>query len=856
MSQEALLSSLVRSQLPEFIRSDYDTFVAFIEAYYEYLEQTKKATDFGKHLLQYADVDRTLSDFEEYFSKTFLPLIPADLVNDKSALIKFAKQFYAAKGTEKSFKFFFRALYGEDVDLIYPKDFVLRASDGKYVQRNSLRCANEYFTTATGDGTTKTFRLVEVIATASDLAVYVNGVLQTSGYTTSLNTPFLTFTTAPTSGHVIKFVFFSDQLLNKINSGEVILSATGVTSGATASVERANETVIGNVRSTELFITPISSTTFTQGEQVTARYYYTSNNYLTLTFTLLSMLGTITVTDGGASYNIGDSVLVTGGSPTTAATAIVEKIYLAIITNILVLRGGAGFRAGDLINILSTPNTGLSMAILSVDTTEYYHANTIYINNDLISLYENVAVNAANYGFPVSGSEDENTRVSDALSAGSVTGLGPITNVQILSSTFEFASVPVLDADSAVFSFTSTNASSNTANGVLRLVDLGVLGRMNVISGGSGYVPGDEVIFTNITSNTPPAGTTPPGWGAAAEVITVHLANSGIATVKFQPTRIDGTVNANSSGVIVTGTGTNFLGELAVGDRIELNNESRYINTITSNTSLNVNVAWTKTSTGRKLGVHDLSFIGGERYHQDYLPTVTISSANASATGANILVEAIYSDGEQLLANAPFSPGQIQSILITNRGSGYASTPVIDLTGKGNGLATAIAELFASQFVYPGTFTTTDSLLSSDRRLQNRDYYQNYSYVIQSKVDFPRYKQILLDLLHPTGMQVFGEFLVDEQVVTVASTTELDQLVLETTLEGTVNVGAASINVTGTGTTFNVAQSQNVLTTGTTILVNNQLRVVNTIINNTSLTVTNSFTYTSNAQTMVALKTI
>jgi|GEM_PF-1916892 len=850
MSQEALLSSLVRSQLPEFIRADYETFVAFIEAYYEYLEQTKKATDFGKHLLQYADVDRTLSDFEEYFVKTFLPLIPADLINNKPALIKSVKQFYAAKGTEKSFKFFFRALYKEDVDLFYPKDFVLRTSDGKYVQRNSLRCANEYFTTATGNGTTKTFRLVEVIAAASDLAVYVNGVLQTSGYTISLNEPFLTFATAPTAGHAIKFVFFSDQLLNAINAGGVLLDVTGVTSGAKASVERANKTILGNTRSTELFITPISSKTFSQGELVTAQYYYTNNDYFTLTFTLLSLLESITIVNGGASYNVGDSVLVTGGNPTTAATAIVEKVYLAVITKIFVLSGGAGFRVGDLIHVISTPNTGLSMAILSNNDNEYYHANTLSINNDVISLYANVAINAANYGFPVSGNENQNTRVIDALSSQSISGLGPITNVQILSSTTQFASLPVLDADSSVFSFTSTNASSNTANGVLRLVDLGILGRMNVVNGGNGYVPGDEVVFTNLPMSNVQ------GWGAAAEVITVHPANNGISTVKFQPPRINGTVNANSSGVIVTGTGTNFLGELVVGDRIELNNESRYINTITSNTSLTVNVAWTKTSTNRKLGVHDLSFIGGERYCQDYLPTVTISSANGIANGANIIVEAIYSDGEQLLANSSLNPGAIQSILITNSGAGYTSVPLINLTGKGNGLATAIANLFVSRFVYSGKFITTDSLLSSDRRLQNRDYYQNFSYVIQSQIDFPRYKQILLDLLHPAGMRVFGEYMLDEQVIAVASTTELDQLVLETTLGGTVNVGAASLAVTGTGTTFNVAQSQNVLTAGTTIQVNNQLRVVNTIINNTSLTVTNSFTYTSNAQTMVALKTI
>lgn len=850
MSHGALLSSLVRYQLPEFIRADYDTFVAFVEAYYAYLEQTNKATDFGKHLLQYDDVDRTLTEFEEYFVRTFLPLIPSDLIDDKSALIKVAKQFYASKGTEKSFKFFFRALYGEEIDVTYPKDFILRASDGHYQKRISLRCEHEYYSSAEGDGLTQTFRLIETIATASDLEVYINDVLQTTGYTFSLNNPTCTFTTAPTNGSVIKFVYFSNQLLDAINSGEKFLEVIGSTSGATALIEEANETYIGGERITEFFITQTSTANFVQGELITSRYYYTETQYLTLSFTLLSILGSITVVDGGASYNVGDPVLVVGGGTTDTANAVVESIYTSIITQILILKGGAGFREGDLVNILSTPNTGLTMAVSGVDDSETYHSNTIYINRDIISLYENVAVSAADYGFPVAGAEDENTRIIDALSDGSVTGLGPVTNVQILSSTVEFSSLPVLDIESPIFTFTANTASSNTANGVLRVVDLGILGRMNVISGGTGYVPGDEIIFTNITSNTTGYGQ---GWGAAAEVTSVYLANNGIETVKFQPARIDGTVSTSVSDIVVTGNGTNFLGELIVGDRIEINNESRYINTITSNTSLNVNVAWTKTSTDRKLGLYGRTFVGGERYRQDYLPTVTISSANGSATGANIVVEAIYSDGEELLADSPFDPGQIRSILITHRGSGYTSTPLIDLTGKGNGLATAIAELYASRFTYPGKFLTTDSLLSSDRRLQNRDYYQNFSYVIESRVGFPRYKQILLDLLHPSGMKVFSEYIIDEEMIAISSIVETDALTLERTLDGTVNVGNGSVIVTGTNTTFNVANSLGYLIPGGTIIVNNEARTVNTIINNTSLTVLSTFDYTANDQTYIGI---
>ena len=33
------ISNLVRNQVPEFVREEYPTFVAFLQAYYEFLEQ-------------------------------------------------------------------------------------------------------------------------------------------------------------------------------------------------------------------------------------------------------------------------------------------------------------------------------------------------------------------------------------------------------------------------------------------------------------------------------------------------------------------------------------------------------------------------------------------------------------------------------------------------------------------------------------------------------------------------------------------------------------------------------------------------------------------------------------------------
>jgi len=69
------LSSVVSRQIPEFIREDYPTFVAFVEAYYEYLQEQ------GVDLSTARDLDKTLDEFIVEFKKELahnLPQIDAD----------------------------------------------------------------------------------------------------------------------------------------------------------------------------------------------------------------------------------------------------------------------------------------------------------------------------------------------------------------------------------------------------------------------------------------------------------------------------------------------------------------------------------------------------------------------------------------------------------------------------------------------------------------------------------------------------------------------------------------------------------------------------------------------------------
>ena len=103
-------SLLVSSQLPEFIRDEpsYEKFVAFLNAYYEWMEENGKVTDRTKNLLNYTDIDKTSDEFLDYFYEEFLTYFPAEIVADKQKVVKIAKQLYQSKGTTQSFKFLFR----------------------------------------------------------------------------------------------------------------------------------------------------------------------------------------------------------------------------------------------------------------------------------------------------------------------------------------------------------------------------------------------------------------------------------------------------------------------------------------------------------------------------------------------------------------------------------------------------------------------------------------------------------------------------------------------------------------------------------------------------------------------------
>ena len=829
-------SLLISSQLPEFVREEHPNFIAFMEAYYEYLEN-KQGTELNdlvtksKDLRYATDVDSSIQDFEDNFFATYASLFPQDVQVDRAVLLKHVLPLYLAKGNEKSFKLLFRLLYNEELEILQPKTNILRASDGKWLVENAFKISQTVYSKHTGDATTKIFKLAQVVA-YDEITVYINGVVQTSGYNVRKESRKLIFNTAPAFGADIEVLYDNfdfDLLKNR--------KITGTTSGATALVERTAQKTSNGVPTFELYINSKTLVgTFANGENALLDIIDADDGSLiTIKVLGLSNLSVIYIIDGGSSYNVGDPVIISGGSYTTSAEAIITEVFSGFINKIAVLQGGAGFKVGSNVNVVGlAANSAIVLAIDGVDVSGQNTANVFTVNTDRISDFASVNISNSNYGFSstvIPGGENANTKLVDAFSFSTISSIGAITNVAILFSNTAFATVPTLDADSAQY------LANTTTHFVLSSRSLG---RIQINNGGDNYRIGDEVLFYNQPMTF--------GIGAAAAVTGVS-SNGAITKVELQPSRIVGTANTyGNANVIVTGTNTKFQEDLRIGDLIMINNQSRYINAISSNTSLNVNVNFTYATTGKKIGVHGRHLIGGQNFYNDKLPTLNVSSSTGA--NANLSIIALMGDGENLYGSADQALGAILKIRIVNSGAGYEYPPQIDLTGYGDGNATANAKVESSYVTFPGRWTTSDSILSSSERVvQGREYYVDYAYVLSSSVEFSKFKEIFKNLIHPAGFVQYAEYKIDETILSNGITS--NAITTGSTISGTVNVYSGSIVVTGTNTRFNIANTNNVLTIGSQIAVNSEIRTVNSIYSNGVVTVSSAFTQTANDQTLV-----
>jgi len=639
------ISNLVASQVPFFVRNDHDNFVAFMEAYYEFMEQQNGAVNVSKNLLDQSDIDMT-DIFVEKFYDNFIPLIPKDTTADKTLILKKIKDFYRSRGTEKSIRFLMRILFDEDVEFYYPQRDVLKVSDGKWFIEKSIKIND----------------------------IKVGGVAN--------------------STLAIENKFIGRQI-------------TGNTSNARAVVEGTSSYYEGSSLIRELKLSS-QYREFSSGEPITATFFENGIEK-TISANLFSgSINTVEITNRGSRYEVGQYIIVNSETG-SGANIIITSVSAGDLTGVTVFNGGAGFQVNNPVLVTGGNGTGANGNVTAVIADSSFHPNTYNIVSSIISLESNTVIGNLRYSnLNSSISDPANNWIANSMSYFVYGNTGPISAVVLFNLGSGYTGAPTIVAQ------------ANT-----RIKSLGILGKMKIVNGGTGYYIGDVIEFINI----------PGGYGTGA--------NARVRNV-----------------------------------------DTSQANTITAVEFVNIPGQIT----------------GGSGYDQSFLPRANVRSSNINAYGANVQVTAILGSGD-VLYSSDTAQGAILGFDILKRGSGYANVPTLDLSQSGDGTAQAVATIITGSFTSPGRYLNDDGHISSYNFIQDRDYYQKFSHVVKVRKSLDKYRTVLKNLIHPSGMKLYGQYTtIDEGInLSLPIRGAMDNLAITRTRTYDFSKGNVGINYSSHG---------------------------------------------------------
>lgn len=139
-------TSKVKEVLPEFFQSEYPSFINFLEAYYDFMD-SDDASSFDTeihNLYSLRDISETPTKYlNQIISELGSGLANGDLFNDPRFTTKRFADLYREKGSEKSVREFFRAFFGQEVEIKFPKNDLFIVGESR-VGTDSLRFIQNY----------------------------------------------------------------------------------------------------------------------------------------------------------------------------------------------------------------------------------------------------------------------------------------------------------------------------------------------------------------------------------------------------------------------------------------------------------------------------------------------------------------------------------------------------------------------------------------------------------------------------------------------------------------------------------------------------------------------------------------
>jgi hypothetical protein len=818
-------SLLIPSQFPKFVQenADYAAFVDFVQAYYEWMELSNTAnslvttattnqgiTNASKNILNYTDIDSTTDQFIQYFTNDFLPYFPKDALISPQLAIKTARQLYQSKGTPASYKFLFRVLYNSDFDSFFTENAVLKASGGNWYIPKSLRLEtlDRDFLAITN------LRLIGEIS--KSIATIENSIVsgtKTEVFISNIERLFQ-------SGEFASVVDSSNQPVYFYNG--VIVSAN------TPGAETLRAKIVGQISNIKI------------------------NN--------TSVEGQLYVGANTAYAYPGDPVVVYGGLSNTTlnpigATATVGTVTSGSLQSIGVITEGFGYSTYNVANAAFTiiniaGGNGAAAQVFNLDPNN--SQRVARLPNDSIAAKINTAngggyptpillgnsTNPQLYHFAANALSNWNTTLANAFNFLTFT-VNPISSVAVTAAGGAIDSGTLAITASSLYNTDASTYGLNSQVYAGNLKNMGILAPILIYGAGRDYVVGDVITFTggrgfganaNVTSvnatgaitgtqyifgprsNTYPLGGmgyTPTALpqlnvsssaGVGAELVVTNVLGDGAT---FTPV-------TNKVGSVLTITvqnpGEDYVAAPAVSMRVQDIAVTNYniLEPITNGTIVYQGAS--KTSATYLSYVDSITLapvtqapLQANNYLSTYI--LRVYNYNTTSLGYQPLILST-SSANQIFAianNYPFYLGDSSTKVHPQYNSqrpGYLNY------GDGNALATAA--FLNGLSIGTGQYLDTSSQLSGYDVLESVDY-NSYTYQITVEKEIAKYRQILLNLLHPTGINLIGRY-------SMRSNNHTDTAALDALKQGyslTHYTGAPASNVTIRGSFTN--PSNNIL---------------------------------------------
>ena len=407
------------------------------------------------------------------------------------------------------------------------------------------------------------------------------------------------------------------------------------------------------------------------------------------------------------AFTIGETI-----TATTAAGATITATVTGQMTGVTIVDGGTGYDVGDSLTIADSTLVGFG-AIATVATT----------TADQITIMD---IEDAGNGFQVDDPfvfDNTGTNVEVTAEA----------KVKTLSSTY---TVNVITTKISV----AVQTSSFNISGATTALPFSVTVQV-------GYRIGNNASYSSATKK--------------GEI--VSISNSEL--VIYDESRADGTLSAwantdsvylfDEDGAAISGATsctiddssiTNPTSDVDIDDSdygTDLNGASR--------TSTFTSAMTYETQTFGRIATIEITSHGSG---YEAVPTATVSNDYYS----NLYeVDATYGGykGRNADIDVGALGGTMTGVTITEEGFGYIDNPAV--TAPVNSTAATLTPVMTSIKTKAGAHVGEEGMPSSQMKVQDNDYYQDYSYVLKTTDSVDVWKQDVLKLLHPAGFKLFGE---------------------------------------------------------------------------------------------------